>query len=114
MRRPTRLVKFKARVPWLTGLSEGGLWIGTCDDLGLTVQSETWGELMAHISTALQLMMEDLASTGDLRSFVQEQGWDMLADIPESDDLSRGSCFDIPFIPQLVERLNDRPEALPA
>ena len=114
MRRPTRLVKFKAQVRWQTGLSEGDLWIGTCEDLGLTVQSETWAGLMTDINTTLQLMVEDLASTGDLRSFAREHGWSILTDIPESDDLSEGSRFDIPFIPQLEEWSNDRAEAVPA
>ena len=103
------VVRVEAAVRWEICLSDEGLWVGLCKDLGLTVQSQTWLELMEDIATSLQLMVDDLAATGDLEAFIKEKGW-----LTSEELVGAEPTLDIPFIPHLVGRPDGFQASVPA
>jgi hypothetical protein len=77
-----------------------GVWIGICDSLKLTVQSDTWAELMEDISSTLDAMMIDLLSNNEFDRFMIDHGWQPIGAIPVNHANLR---FDLPFTPQMEE-----------
>lgn len=98
------IVRIDARVGWKVGKCKEGHWLAVCDALKLTLQAETWANLMEDMALTLDAMLKDLLSTNDLNRFMQEHGWKMVGSIPKhkrQEDIS----FDIPFLPSFTERL---------
>ena len=73
--------------------------MAVCDPLRLTVQGETWAELMEDIGHTLDALLKELLSSNELDRFLREQGWKLLAAIPTRSEDVR---FDVPFIPTLM------------
>ena len=78
---------------------DSGPWVGFCDALKLTAQSDTWAELMQDIAWAMGVVFEDLLETGNLEEFLEERGWE--AAIPEPHEFKKVK-FDVPFLPQMM------------
>ena len=98
-----QVIKIKASIPWVAVESTEGPWVAVCDSLGLTVQSDTWGELMEDIATALDLMLADLLEDGLLDQFLEQHGWTRQNVTPKAPGEPSGDYrFDIPFIPELA------------
>lgn len=70
------------------------------DALELTVESETWAELMEDIGLAINAMFADLLETNDLERFLRQHGWSVIGPIPR--DAGEDVRFDVPFIPVRV------------
>ncbi len=68
------VVRIDAKITWQVGRAEQDLWVGICDPLGLTVESETWVELMEDIALTLGAMLEDLRSRNELNQFLRDHG----------------------------------------
>jgi len=93
-------IDIKANLPWGCFRTKCGNWVGVCEPLNLTVQSETWAELMEDIGDTLDALLQDMLSTNELDKFLRDHGWEAVGQIPaESDGAVR---FDIPFIPALM------------
>ena len=93
-------VDVTGKIQWNCTRARGGNWIAVCDPLGLTVQSETWGELMEDISLTLDGVLRDLLSSNELDRFLREHGWQAVGPIPtRPEDIRR---FDVPFIPAMA------------
>ena len=93
------VVHIEAEVPWRIGRADGERWVGICDPLKLTVESETWAELMEDIALTLDGMLHDLLSNNELDRFLRDRGW--TAHGPTDD--AEAVRFDVPFIPALVQ-----------
>ena len=93
------LVRVDANLQWSVLQGKGGNWIAVCDPLGLTVQGETWAELMEDIGHTLDAMLKDLMSTHELDKFFRDHGWTPMAAVPNRPEDVR---FDVPFIPALM------------
>ena len=93
------VVHIEAEIPWRIDRADGEHWVGICDPLGLTVESETWAELMEDIALTLDAMLNDLLSSNELDHFLEERGW--AADSPTRNG-AESVRFDVPFIPALV------------
>ena len=50
------VVRIEAEIPWRIDRADGEHWGGICDPLRLTVESETWAELMEDIALTLDAM----------------------------------------------------------
>ncbi len=88
-------VEVKANLLWKVLRAKTGQWIGICDPLRLTLQSDTYAELMEDIGLALDGMLRDLLETNDLERFFREHGWKTLSGtIPTRQEEVR---FDVPF-----------------
>lgn len=93
------VVHIEAEIPWRIDRADAEHWVGICDPLDLTVESETWAELMEDIALTLDSMLHDLLSRNELDQFLRDRGW--TAHGPMSD--VEGVRFDVPFIPALVQ-----------
>ena len=90
-------VRIDASLPYKVWQAQSGVWIGVCDALQVTVQADTWAELMEAIIDGLEMIFQDLLNSGELEQFLAEQGWQARG--PYDVDTK----FDVPFIPELVE-----------
>ena len=94
------VVHIDAEIPWRIDRGNGDRWVAICDPLELTVESETWAELMEDIALTLDAMLRDLLSCNELDQFLRDRGW--TAHGP-TDDAADAVRFDVPFIPALVQ-----------
>ena len=61
------IVRVQGEVHWQVRRGQSGqAWIGVCEPLKLTVQGETWGDLMEAISDTLDAVMLDLAQSNKI------------------------------------------------
>ena len=97
-----QIVRVDANLQWRILQAQSGAWIGICDPLKLTVQAETWADLMEDIGHTLDALLRDLLSSHELDRFLQDQGWKLLAAIPAREDVR----FDVPFIPAMMANAN--------
>lgn len=88
------IVKVEGNVLWKVRQAQGGNWIAICDPLRLTLQSETYADLMEDIGLALDAMLRDLLESNDLERFLRDQGWKVAGAIPARQAEVR---FDVPF-----------------
>jgi predicted RNase H-like HicB family nuclease len=94
------VVHIQTNLPWGVFKAQGGNWIAVCEPLGLSVQSETWSELMEDIGETLNAMLQDLLSSNELEKFLRDHGWEAAGPIPRHPD---GPVrFDVPFIPAMM------------
>jgi hypothetical protein len=93
------LVRINANVQWNVVQGKNGAWIGICEPLKLTVQSETWAELMEDIGQTLNAIMGDLLASNELPQFLKDRGWQLVGAIPNRPEEVR---FDVPFFPAMM------------
>jgi len=93
-------ILIEGQIQWQCLRSQSGQWIGVCDPLKLTVQAETWADLMEDIGHTLDAMLKDLLDSNELDKFLHEHGWKMAGPTPlhPHEDVR----FDVPFIPAMI------------
>jgi hypothetical protein len=91
-------VEIQTNLQWKVLRARGGKgnWVAVSDALKLTVESETWAEMMEDIGLAINAMLTDLLETNDLENFLRQHGWVAVGPIPRQPGEVR---FDVPFIP---------------
>ena len=89
------IVRIEAKVEWKVGQGKGGNWVAVCDHLKLTLQAETYANLMEDIALTLDAMLKDLLSTNELDRFLHEHGWTLVGQIPKRQENIK---FDLPFL----------------
>lgn len=111
------MIRIQARhaIEWKVFRGSSGPYVADCSSLRLTVQSETWRDLMSDIENVMQCLIEDLVSEDNLDAFAQEHGWEVEREplqVPEPSKVS--PWFDIPYTPMLVpgERLANGVQAV--
>jgi len=99
------LVRINADLQWKATIGKGGNYVAVCDPLKITLQAETWAELMEDAAEVLDAIFRDLLSSNELERFLQERGWTTMGQVPNRQDNVR---FDVPFffLP-LMAQLND-------
>ena len=93
------VVRVDAKLVWQVRQDKDGDWLAICDPLGLTLQGETWSDLMEDISLTLDAMLKDLLKSNELNQFLRERGWKLLGPVPE---LREDLRFDVPFFPEMM------------
>ena len=92
------VVKIDGKTDWNCFRAKGeGNWIGVCDPLGLTIQSDTWANLMGDIGLTINAMFIDLLESQDLTQFLRDRGWQPVGKIPKK---PTDVWFDVPFFPK--------------
>ena len=66
-------------------------WIGDCDDLNITLQTDTHDGLMDEIRAVQDMTFQDLYADGRLDQFLRDRGWTL------DNEASEASTFDLPF-----------------
>jgi hypothetical protein len=93
-------VQVQGNLAWQVTQGKGGNWVAVCDPLRLTIQSETYAELMEDIGLSLNALMADLLAENELDGFLKEQGWMPIGPIPSEPSAVR---FDVPFMAAMTE-----------
>lgn len=93
------LLRVNGNVQWYITQGKGGNWVGICEPLKLTVQSQTWADLMEDIGLTLNGLMVDLLESNELPQFLRDRGWTLSGPIPNSQEVVR---FDVPFFPAMM------------
>jgi hypothetical protein len=93
------VVRINGSVIWKILKAKGGNWVAICDPLKLTIQSETWADLMEDIGLTLDALLKELHSSNDLENFMREHGWSIIGGIPAR---PRNIRFDLPFFPEMM------------
>ena len=93
------VVHVDANVPWKATRANGGNWVAVCDPLRLTVQAETYADLMEDIGLTLNALLKDLLLSNELDRFLRDQGWTLLGNVPRRPEDVR---FDVPFFPAMM------------
>jgi predicted RNase H-like HicB family nuclease len=96
------LVRVDANLQWKVFPGRGGNWIAVCDPLKLTVQGETWADLMEDIGHTLNAILTDLLSTNELPRFLQDHGWQIVGGAIPQPSRPEDVRFDVPFIPAMM------------
>ena len=97
MHRKPGVVHIVGEVGWKIQRVDGGLYVGVCEALNLTMQGDTWADLMQSIGETLDLLFKDLCETGELNQFLRDHGW-------HADGQPKANAtFDLPFLPVLAQ-----------
>jgi hypothetical protein len=94
-----QLIRVNANVPWTIAQGKHGAWIGTCEPLKLTVQADTWANLMEDIGLTLNAVLQDLLRSDELPQFLRDRGWQLVGPMPSRPEEVR---FDVPFFPAMM------------
>ncbi len=92
-------IEVQSKLVWQCLQAASGQWVAVCDTLKLTIQSDTFSELMEDIHQTLDAMFKDLLATGELDKFFQDHGWKALNAIPQDPAEVR---FDMPFFTAMM------------
>jgi len=95
------VIQIEGKTEWKVSRTRGGLLLGICDPLGLTVESDTWASLMEDIAQTLNAMLHDLNRSGDFERFLYDRGWRPQQRPPES---PADVWFDVPFTTRTADR----------
>jgi predicted RNase H-like HicB family nuclease len=93
-------INVQAKLTWKCFRSNGGHWVGVCDPLRLTVQADSWTDLMENIGDTLDAMLKDLLRSNELDKFLRDHGWTAMGQIPARP--GKDVRFDVPFIPSMT------------
>jgi hypothetical protein len=97
-----QIVRIDASLLWKAARTQNGNWVAACDPLKLTLQSETWADLMEDIALSLDAILKEMLKTNELPRFLREHGWTAVGTIPSRPQAIRSVHFDVPFIPAVV------------
>lgn len=89
----------EGKINWRCTRTKCGTWLAICDPLRLTIESESWIDLMEDIGHSLDAIMKDLLATNELDTFLREHGWNLIGPKPARTENVR---FDLPFIPSMM------------
>jgi len=95
------LVRINGQVPWRCFPAQSGNWIGICDPLKLTLQAETWGELVEEMGITLNSFLTELFTSNNFDRFMRENGWSVIGPIPRQEQ-AKQLRFDLPFVPMIT------------
>ena len=95
------VVAIKGNIEWKGFRARSGAWIGVCDSLNLTMESDTWANLLEDIGLALNEMFIDLLKSQELEKFLRERNWRRVGPIPSR---RADVWFDLPFSAKQVPR----------
>jgi hypothetical protein len=88
------VIQINANVPWSFTRVRSGQYIAVCDPLKLTLQADTFYDLMEDIAISLDALLKDLLGDNELDRFLRERGWTAFSPIPARPKNVR---FDVPF-----------------
>lgn len=69
------IIRVDGKMPCNFLQTKNGNWVAICDPLKLTIQSDTWANLMEDIAFTLDAIFRDLLSSNELNKFLKDKGW---------------------------------------
>lgn len=68
-------VQIKGQVPFSVLLTKNSNYVGICEPLKLTLQANTFSNLMEDMALTLDAIFKDLLSSNELDKFLRDKGW---------------------------------------
>jgi len=87
-------VRIHGQVLFVCEETGDGWWIAECDQLNLTIGSDSFAGLVKDIIPTLDALFEDLRRTGDLKQVLTKNG----LTVEDPEDLAAANAFDLPFV----------------
>src|SRR5437868_4715631 len=72
-------------------------FIAVCDPLGLTVEGDTYGEMVDYLQDAVSLVLGSMHKSGDFDQFLRDRGWSLVPGRVASPADLDDAQFDVPF-----------------
>ena len=90
------VVQIRANLNWQYSRARGGngAYIAICEPLKLTLQADTFSDLLEDINFSMDALLKDLLAEHELDAFLREHGWAAINQIPAR---SQNVRFDVPF-----------------
>ena len=93
------LVRIEGNLQWKYLRAKTGEWVAVCDAMRLTVEANTFSELMEDINLTLDAVFRDLLTSHELDRFLNEHGWKAVGMIPQDPNNVK---FDMPFFTAMM------------
>ena len=90
----TEVVQIRANVEWRWLRGSGGNYVAVCDPLKITLQAETWTDLIEDMNISLNALVLDLIESNEWEKFMREHGWLIVGQMPARLQNAR---FEVPF-----------------
>ena len=88
------VVQIRANVEWRWCRGSGGNYVAVCDPLKITLQAETWTDLVEDMIISLNALVLDLIESNEWEKFMRERGWLIVGQMPARPQNAR---FEVPF-----------------
>lgn len=97
-------VTVNANVSWtVTQDAETRRFVAVCDPLQITIEGDTYRELLENVSDSLHLLLITSLKEGNLEAFLRERGWSIQGERHADEDV----FFDVPVELVRQRALND-------
>src|SRR5579864_9518525 len=75
-------VQVEGPLKWRYNKSEEGPFVAVCDALNITLESDSWSELLEDMALAIDAILKDMLATSELDRFLREHGWTLAGPLP--------------------------------
>jgi hypothetical protein len=75
-------VQIEGPLKWRYDRSGEGPFVAVCDDLNITLESDSWSELLEDMAVAIDAILKDVLATSELDRFLREHGWTLAGPLP--------------------------------
>jgi hypothetical protein len=87
-------VQLEGPLQWRYIRSEEGPFVAVCDALKITLESDSWSELLEDMALAIDAILKDMIATNELTEFLRGHGWTLAGPLPNR---LAEIQFEIPF-----------------
>jgi hypothetical protein len=75
-------VRVEGSLQWRYNRSEEGPFVAVCDALKITLESDSWSDLLEDMALAIDAILKDMLATSELDRFLREHGWTLAGPLP--------------------------------
>jgi hypothetical protein len=87
-------VTIMANLSWRIYGLDNGKFLGICDALHITLEDDSFPDLMESMQESLNLLFMDLHQSGDFDRFLREKGWRLFSPMPAR--ITKQTTFRVP------------------
>jgi hypothetical protein len=87
-------VQIEGSLQWRYKKSAEGPFVAVCDALKLTLESDSWSDLLEDMALAIDAILKEMFATNEFERFLRDRGWNVVGPIPNRlTDVQ----FEVPF-----------------
>lgn len=87
-------IQLEGPLQWRYNRTKEGPFVAVCDALKITLESDSWSDLLEDMALAIDAILKDMFATNDLDPFLRERGWTFAGPLPNR---LAEIQFEIPF-----------------